>query len=244
MKSNLSFIGQMIKLAFVLALAYSKNLAAHELVMGWEGSSTNGYALLNPVITVQRGEQISWLARASISYLYYDSRDATGVTKVQSPGESLGIAVRYSGNRLSATFGPGYEIRQTRHRFASGLETKTNERGTIYQGDVFFQATPLTNLSVIGSYGQVNKYFWVRGGAKRQISNFDNQGNITIHAGVEATRQGNYDLHTTQIGVVLETAYPRLPAALQFHLGRTESDFADGTRDSGIYLGISSYWAY
>ncbi len=195
-------------------------------------------------MTLQRGEQVSWLLRGALSYLYYDSLDATGITKVKSPGESIGMAVRYSGSILTATFGPGYETRQTKRTDPFGLETNNNERGAIYQGDIFFQAAPLTSVSLIGSYGQASQYFWLRGGVKQQISNHDQQSDTTLHAGAEVTSQGNKDINTSQIGGVFEIAYPRSRASLQLRAGYSRSAYAAGTQDSGAYFGVGSYWAY
>ena len=111
MNKKMNVIGRLLPLIAVSFLIYSQNSTAQEVVMGWEGSSSGGYAFLSPMTTLQRGEKVSLILRGAASYLYYDSRDVTGITKVRSPGESLGFAVRFSGPHLSGTFGPGYEIR-------------------------------------------------------------------------------------------------------------------------------------
>ncbi len=244
MNTRLDVSGWLFPLIAVLLMGYSQRLTAQELVMGWEGSSARGYGFLSPMMTMHRGEQISWILRAAASYLYYDSRDATGTTEVRSPGESLGIAVRYAGPKLTFTFGPGYEIRQTRRRPAGGVETNENEHGATFQGDILIQAAPFTTVSLLGSYGQANKYYWVRGGIRQQISNLDQQGDTTLRAGIETTRQGNDDLTSSQVGGVFEIAYPGSGASLQLRCGYLRREDADGTRDSGVYFGVGSYWAY
>jgi len=101
----------------------------------------------------------------------------------------------------------------------------------------------LMSVSLAG-YGQANKYYWVRGGIKQQFSNYAQQGDTTFHAGIEMTKQGNNDLNSSQIGGVFEMAYPRSRASLQFRYGYSQSEYADGTRNSGAYFGVGSYWAY
>lgn len=231
----------LVPLISIAILMHAPHLAAQEVVLGWEGSSARGYGFVSPVLTLQKGEQTSWLLRGAVSYLYYDSRDIGGTTQIRSPGESLGIAFRYSGSQLTATFGPGYEIRQTRRRLASGVEARKTERGATVQGDMFFQATPLTNVSLIAAYGDANKYFWVRGGVKQQISNFTQQSDITLHAGVELTRQGNEDIKTSQAGGVFEFGFPQSRSSLQLRSGYLRREDPNGTRESGPYFGVGFY---
>jgi hypothetical protein len=229
--------------AFV-CLLHSTVSVGQEVVAGWEGASSRGYAFVSPAITFQRGESISWVLRAAASYLYYDFPEGGGKTDVRSPGESLGVALRYSAPGISATIGPGYEVRQTRRRFASGAETKTNEHGVIVQGDIFVQATPRTILSAIVSYGDANRYYWARGGVKQQITNFDNQNATTLHVGAEITGQGNNDSKSAQLGGLFEIAFPRSQGSLQFRSGYSRIENSDGSRESRPYFGVGLYRAF
>lgn len=229
-------------IAFVF-LAYSPTTIGQELITGWEGSSSRGYAFVSPVVTIHRSEPFSWIVRGSVNYLYYDFPEGNGKTKVRGPGESLGIAFRYSAPGITATIGPGYETRQTKRRLASGAETKENEDGLLVQGDVYYQATPLTNLSLIGSYSAANDYVWVRAGVKRQVTNFDHQGSTTLHVGAEVTGQGNKDSKSAQIGPVLEIAYPHVKTSLQFRAGLERVEAGD-SQNSRAYLGVGLYRAF
>jgi hypothetical protein len=229
---------------FALVLfAPSPATIGQELITGWEGSSSRGYAFVSPVVTVHRSDQFSWIVRGSLSYLYYDFPEGNGKTKVRSPGESLGIAFRYSAPGITATIGPGYETRQTKRRLASGAETRENEDGVLIQGDVSYQVTPLTNLSLLGSYSGANDYVWVRAGVKRQITNFDHQGSTTLHVGAEVTGQGNKDSKSAQIGPVLEIAYPRVNTSLQLRAGLQRVEAGD-SRNSQAYFGAGLYRAF
>lgn len=215
--------------------------AGTEFVGGWEGSSSRGYGFAGPMVSFGARGPWSWVARGSLSYLYYDLQEADGITEVRSPGQAVGVALRYSGPRVNASFGPGYEIRQTTRRSAARGEEKESERGLSAQGDVFFQATPRTNLSAILSYGAANQYFWGRVGAKRQLTNFDYSGPTALHAGIELTLQGNDESDAQQVGGVFEVAFPKSRASLQFRSGRSRIEFPDGAKQSENYFGIGLY---
>lgn len=227
-----------------LFLLHAASSAGQEIVTGWEGTSSRGYAFVSPAATFQRSDQFSWIVRGAASYLYYHLPENGGTTRVRSPGESLGVALRYSAPQITATIGTGYEIRQTTRRFKSGEESRQTERGVIVQGDVFYQATPLTTLSALASYGEANHYVWARGGIKRQITNFDNQGSTTLHVGAEITGQGNKDGRTDELGGLFEVAYPRENGSLQFRAGYSRLRNPDGSRESKPYFGIGAYRAF
>lgn len=228
----------------ILAGSHCGDSVAQEIVTGWEGSSSRGYAFVSPSAAFATSGQFSWIVRGAVSYLYYDFPDEGGKTRVRSPGESLGVGLRYSTPQLSVTIGPGYEVRQTTRDFASGSERRDNESGVVVQGDVFYQATPLTNVSLIASYGAANDYVWVRAGGKRQISNFDNRDATTLHAGVEITGQGNKDGRSTQVGGLFEVAYPSAKASLQFRAGYSRLTNPDDSHESKPYFGVGFYRAF
>jgi len=227
----------------VVVMAYSPATIGHELITGWEGNSSRGYAFVSPAFTVNRSEPFSWLVRGIVSYLYYDYPDGGGRTKVRSPGESLGVALRYSGPSLTATISPGYQLRQTKRYLASGSTTEQDESGGLIQGDLFYRTSALTTLSLLGSYSAANDYVWVRGGAKRQLTNSNNEGSTTLHMGVEVTAQGNKDTKSAQIGPVLEIVYPRVDTSLRFHAGVQRVEDGD-SRSSEGYFGIGLYKAF
>lgn len=212
-----------------------------EFVGGWEGSSSRGYAFASPVFSVPSDGRWSWIARASVSYLYYEFPEAGATTRVRSPGQSLGVGLRYSGPRLTAAFGPGYEVRQTTRSSTAFGEVKETERGMTAQGEMFFQATPRTNLSALLSYGKANEYFWSRVGLKRQLTNFDSSGPTSLHLGIELTTQGNDDGDSDQVGGVFEVAFPRSQASLQFRSGYQRITNPDGSEESNPYFGVGLY---
>ncbi|HUO85412.1 MAG TPA: cellulose biosynthesis protein BcsS [Thermoanaerobaculia bacterium] len=220
-------------------------LPAQELILGWEGEESRGYGFVMPVFRFgPDGPGSSIVLRPAASYLYYSLPEPGGETDVTSPGAAIGIAYRWSGPRATFTIGPGYEFRSTKRRFASGAETEEDETGINVQGDLFFNITPLTNLNLIASYGDANEYVWVRGGIKRQITNTDFSGPRSLIVGLEATRQGNDEIETNQIGALLEFGFPRARGSLQFRGGLSDTEFAGGASDTGPYFGIGFYKAF
>lgn len=213
-----------------------------ELSAGWEGASSRGYGFVAPSLSFGASGPWSWIARGSLSYLYYEFPEAGGVTRVRSPGEAIGLGLRYSGPRLTLSFGPGYEIRQTtRRNSSSGNKVNDDENGFTLHGDAFFQATPRTLLSAILSYGEANEYYWGRVGVKRQLTNFDYSGPTALHAGVEVTTQGNNDSDANQLGGMFEVAFPQSRASLQFRAGRSFVEYPDGNDESENYFGAGFY---
>ena len=234
----------LVALLGVLASLIAGASAATEVVAGFEGSSTRGYAFVSPAYAVPANQGMAWVVRGALSYLYYDFRDDGGRTKVRSPGESLAVLFRYSSPQLTADIGPGYEVRQTRRDLASGGHTNVNEHGVTIAGDVFYQVTPLTNLNLIATYGDANHYTWVRGGVKRQITNVDGRDATSMYVGAEVTGQGNSDGHTAEVGGLFEVAFPQERASLQLRAGYSRLRNPDGTHESHPYFGIGYYQAF
>jgi hypothetical protein len=244
MVSQLRNKGRAAAYALLLCLLHPSLSFGEELVAGWEGASSRGYAFVSPMISLQRGDPFALVLRATASYLYYDFPEAAARTEVRSPGQALGAALRYSGPRVSVSFGPGYEIRQTKRRSATGGETRNEERGWTLEGNLFFQASALTNLSAIVSYGDANNYFWARAGVKRQISNAGHQRPTSLHVGAEITRQGNADAKSDQLGGLFEIAFPGRRASLQLRSGYSRFKNRDGSRFTEPYFGVGVYRAF
>lgn len=227
--------------AAAVGLVYAQPLFAQDVVAGWEGSAGRGYAFVSPSMTWIRVGQVSGILRGAASYLYYDLPDTGGKTTVSSPGQSIGLGLRYTAPGFTATIGPGYEVRQTRRRFAAGGYATEHERGLTLDGNVFVQATSRTAISLLGSYGKANQYYWVRGGIKQQIGGFEGDSAVTWHLGAELTSQGNQDVTARQLGGVLEAAFPRGQGSLQLHAGASRRENSDVSKASSPYFGLGFY---
>ena len=216
---------------------------AQEVIGGWEGDSSRGYAFGMLAVSTRLGERGFLVLRGSGSHLYYGLSDAAGVTNVSSPGANLGIAFRFVTAGLSLTLGPGYEYRLTTRRFPDGAETRETERNYSFQGDIFFQATPLTNLSAIISYSAANEYFWSRVGLGRQVTNTAFQGPVSLSVGVEGTAQGNSDIRVYQVGGLLEIRFLQIGPSVQFRGGYSGEQSGSGKWSRRSYYGVGLYWA-
>lgn len=215
-----------------------------ELIGGWEGDASRGYAFGSPVFNVGLGGHNALLLRGTGSYLYYRFPDAGGSTHVTSPGAGGALGYRVRAGGLSATLAAGYEVRWTTRRPSVGPLLRVTERGITAQGELFFQATSLTNLNAIVSYGDANRYVWARGGVKRQLTNTRFQGPVALAVGVEATAQGNHDARAYQGGGLLALELLRAHGSLQSRAGYTRLQYPDGLVESRPYFGIGLYRAF
>jgi hypothetical protein len=226
----------------ILLSATAFGARCHELVAGWEGDATNGYAFVQPVLSFpQRDDGSTFVVRPTAGYLSYESRDVSGVTKVSSPGLSVGLAWRLRAPRLTFTVGPGFEQRWERRDQPDGTEIKNTQSGFTLSADVYFQANPLTSLSLITTYGDANQYRWSRGAIKRQITNQDFASNRSTSLGVEVTEQGNDDVRRDEIGGLLELGFLGARASVQMRGGYSRSHNRDGSAETRPYFGVGIY---
>jgi hypothetical protein len=214
-----------------------------ELIAGWEGASGRGYAFLSPVLGVQLSQRHALVIRGAASYLYYEFPEAAGITDVTSPGAAAGLAYRLRGRRATATIGPGFELRRTTRQPSAGTRSRATERGLTAQGDIFFQPTPLTTLSLIASYGHANRYIWTRLGLKRQVTNPRFTEPAALGLGLEVTGQGNRDVRSYQAGAVFALDLVRASASLQLRGGYARLSYADASKESRAYFGAGFYQA-
>jgi hypothetical protein len=215
-----------------------------ELIAGWEGDGSRGYAFASPVLSVGLGAHHALVLRGAVSYLYYGFPDSGGSTAVRSPGASAALGYRLRAARLSATLGAGYELRRTLRRPSVGPSSRFSEVGLTFQGEVFVQATPLTNVNAIVSYGDANRYLWARTGVKRQLTNTRFRGPVALAIGAEGTVQGNRDAHAYQAGLLVALEFPRARGSLQFRAGYTRLQYPDQTAESKPYFGVGLYRAF
>ncbi len=109
----------------------------------------------------------------------------------RATGASAALGYRLRAARLSATLGAGYALRRTLRRLSVGPSSRFTEPGLTFQGDLFFQAKPLTNVNAIVSYADANRYLWARTGVKRQFTNTQFRGPVALAIGAEGTAQGH-----------------------------------------------------
>ncbi len=228
---------------FLGLVATPARAEAQELIAGWEGGQSRGYAFASPVVSIGLGAHELLVLRGAASELYYQLPDAGGVTKVNSPGASAGLGFRLRAAGVTATLGTSYEMRRTTRRFPDGTSTVVTERGLTTQADAYVQASPLTSVQGIVSYGAANRYLWARAGLQRQITNTGFEHPAALAIGAEATAQGNGDVRAYGAGAVLALTFLRARTSLQLHSGYEQLRYADGSRTGRVYWGIGAYSA-
>ena len=211
---------------------------------GWEGDASRGYTFASPATSLKIGAQGAIVLRGTVSYLYYRFPDVSGNTDVTSPGISGGVAYRVRSLRLTATFGSALALRRILRTPAVGVSSRTTESGIAFQGDAFFQATPLNSFSAILSYDQTNHYVWARTGARRQVTNSQFTGPTSLGIGAEITAQGNADGQAYQAGVLLGLDLPRARSSLQLRGGYGRLQYPAAPSESRPYLGVGLYAAF
>jgi hypothetical protein len=232
-------------IACLLALVATPARAeAQELIAGWEGNTTQGYAFVSPVVSVGLDAHDALLLRATASHLYYSFPDAGGTTSVRSPGASAGVAYRLRLPGVTATVGTAYELRRTTRRFTAGSSSLVTERGLTSQADVYAQPSPLTTLTAIVSYGAANRYLWARAGVQRQVTNTGFARPVALSLGAEGTAQGNHDVRSYGGGALIVVAFLHARASLQIRAGYSQLRYADGTTQGKPYVGVGAYRAF
>ncbi len=230
-----------VGLLMVCLVLVSPRVQSQELVTGWEGGPSNGYAFVSPIFTEPISKENLFLLRPTVSYLYYNFPDVGGTTDVSSPAASLQIGYRLKLPRLIFTIGPGVEVRWEHRSLGAGSTVNTTQIGAIAEADAFFQATSLTNINMISSFETANHYFWTRAGIKRLITNTNYSKPVGLSIGAELTGQGNHDLHQFEAGGLFELGFPRANSSLQFRAGYDRQWFANNGTDLKPYFGVGFY---
>ncbi len=225
----------------VLFVAASLPAVGQEFIGGYEGGPGNGYSFGSSVFSIPSTGTNSFIIRPTFSYLYYNYQDTGGFTDVTSPGLGMTLGYRLRLGRLTFTAGPGVETRWEHRNFPNGTTSDKTLLGATGMGEAFFQANSLTNLNLIGNYTQNERYTWVRGGLKRQITNRNFKRSTAWLIGPELTGQGNRDVRQYQAGGVLELALLPSHVSIQFRSGYGHLQFHDGSTDNRPYFGLGFY---
>jgi hypothetical protein len=220
-----------VAVSFMALVTVSHPSAAQDVVAGWEGDGTAGYAFVAPTAGIPVTASQSVLFRATASFLYYNSL-ADGPTDVRAPGGAVVIGYRWHDSRANLAVFGGFERRRIHRRW---------EEGVAASGEMFLSATRLTQVSALVSYAQANRYTWVRAGAKHQLTNTDFSAPRSVSVGIEATAQGNRDVTNYELGAVLEHAWLRADTSVQFRAGYSRSAFPSGADQRKPYFGIGIY---
>lgn len=229
----------LIGIATVLSVTVAAEASGQDIVTGWEGDTTRGYAFVAPTAAFTLSPSQSLLVRGSASYLYYASR-LGGPTDVNAPGGAAMLGYRITTAQVNAAVVGGFELRRI-FRATSVAAPADWEHGLSLSGELFVNASRLTRLSALGNYGQAARYSWMRTGIQKQLSNRDFSGPRAVSLGAEFTAQGNQDVRGYQIGGVFEISWMAARSALQIRAGHSQSTFSRGGHERRGYLGIGLY---
>lgn len=231
-----------LPLALLLALPAATAWAGpFELIAGWEGDSrSQGYGFVAAGAIVPAAPQLSFPVRLTGSHLYY-AYDSTGAEiSVRSPGVSLLVGPRWSGQRGSVTLLAGGELRRER-RERGDVSGEENTTGEVVQVDGEVALGPRGHLFALASWSGAAGYLYGRASARRQLDNLDWTGAVTWFTGLEGVLQGNDDSDAWQAGTFVECALPRRHFSLALHAGYRDSGSPGGRRHRGGYLGAGLY---
>ncbi len=216
-------------------------ICAQELVTGFEAGPSTAYVFISPVFSLPKSGKNMIIFQPTASFLYYKFQGSGGSTTVNSPGLAFQVGYRRQTKRLSFTIAPGIEVRWDSRKIGTGPEIKKTQTGALVGASVFFQATPLTNLNFISSYGSANRYLFTRGGIKQQITNKKFEKPIALSIGGEITGQGNREVRQYGGGGMFEIGFLRQKTSLQFRAGINRQTFAVGPAESKPYFGAGIY---
>jgi len=234
----------------LLSICLPKSAQAFEGVAGWEGDATPlGYAFLTAGFDVPTSQKSAAAIRVTGSYLYYDLSNPDSSTSVRSPGVSLigGPKFILGGTTISALV--GLEYRWTKRDSTYSSRRFRDISASWYEGDVAFVVHGLTyaNLSrftsgmILLSYNGGNQYVFSRLSLKRQISNTSFKSPRSIFAGFDATLQGNQEIRTTQLGLLVEMSLMQGHLSFGLRGGVKRSWLTGGTTEDGLYIGTSLF---
>ena len=235
--------GPAVSLGLILfGLSAQPAAAQVELVTGAEIGGSSKYAFISPMINFTSGSPDGkFVVKPSVRYLEYETVGIGGTSTVRAPGGAIGLSYKHSKNGLTVEAGPALEFIKEEERLASGGRIKDDKVGLAISGNVFYQASKFTVLSLLATYSQTSDYFWSRGGAQTRITNRDYSGPHGISIGPEVTLQGGDDLRQYGGGMVLEVSFDRAATSLQVRGGYSRANFSDRSSDSSPYLGAGIY---
>lgn len=223
-------------IGFCLATFPAAAVAEGEVAASWEGGPSNGYVALSPTFN------IPWTATSSIdlvptaSDLYYDTREAGGVTKVHSPGVSFGADYKYSDDNLTFALGPAVQVLWQGRTSSKGPKTDSTLSGWAVNGDLSYRFSDLTSFDLSSSYEQADRFYWARASVEERIGHI---GSASWFVGPEGTIEGN-NLFTQQGGGgVSEFVFDKSGTSLQIRGGYANVSFPDHTSESRPYMGIA-----
>jgi cellulose biosynthesis protein BcsS len=214
-----------------------------EFLGGWETDShSNGYVFTGVGYIHPLTPASALATRVSVGYLYYRFPENGGETKVTSPGATLLLGPRFSGQGVSLTLTAGAEastiIRETATP-AGPVRTTENKVSAVLNGSLWKQLGTYWDLLYLANYEAANKYTWTRGTVKYRVTRQEKTASVFV--GPEVTVQGNSDITSFQGGGMVEVYHAPSSFSLNARAGYKRSTFHEGPSQTGPYGGIGFY---
>jgi hypothetical protein len=210
--------------------------AETELMASWEGGPSNGYAAVSPSIDFPLDTTSSLVLAPTGTYSYYDVHEGGGITKVKSPGASVGLDYKYSDDSLTFDVGPAFQVLWEDRKSSKGTKRTVTPKGWAANADLSYQFSELTSFDVSGSYEQTDRYYFMRTDLEERIAH---SGSLSWLIGPEGTLEGNNQFHQLGGGAVTELVFDDTGTSLQLRGGYARVDFNDGTSQSRPYVGVA-----
>lgn len=208
-------------------------------------SHSTGYGWFGPTYQRYLNDNTRLVLKAKVNYLFYEYETAAGRTKVSGPGVGANIGLKFGqSNWFRVTAGPSFSNRNTRVVFPNGSEDERDgdwDAGFDVGADTWFSPADKTNVMLQAQYGTDDGFYWTRGMARRQVTNFDYTGRIANFLGGEAIGMGNDDFRSVQVGGLWEIMHVPSSVSIQLRAGWKQQSFDFGDNQSGPYIGIG-YW--
>ena len=210
--------------------------ADNDFTASWEGGPSNGDAAAGVALGLPLADTSSLVLTPTGSYTYYDVHEGGGVTKVRSPGASVGLDYKYSDDTFTLDFGPGVQVLWEERKSSKGSKKDIKPVGWMANGDLSYQLLPATSFDVSGSYEQTDRVYWTRADIEQRIAHTDSWSWLI---GPEGTWQGNNQFTQLGGGAVTEFVFDSSGTSRQLRGGYARVHFNDGTSQSRPYVGVS-----
>src|SRR5215472_2789647 len=220
----------------LVALASLPASADNEFTASWEGGPSNGDAAASAMFGFPLKETSSLVVVPTGSYSYYDVHEGGGITKVRSPGASVGLEYKYSDDTFTFDLGPATQVLWEDRKSSKGTKRNLTPVGWAANGDLSYQFLPTTSFDVSASYEQTDRFYWTRADLEQRIAHTDSWSWLI---GPEGTWQGNNQFTQLGGGAVTELVFDSSGTSLQLRGGYARVNFNDATSQSRPYAGVA-----
>lgn len=231
----------MITLLIGTALAEVPHIA---VVLGWAGSGAQGYGFATCQPTLAQSDDAGLVLIGTASHQNYEYSELGGMTKVTSPGGSIGVGFKYAPGGLSVGLSTSFEVRRITRDRVDGTQQTSIEAGATLGADMFWQSDRRTTWHAIGTFSGANTYLWAEiGGMRQVVPLYRRDAPVALWVGLDVTAQGNPDARAIEGGLVLEVPVRAIGTSFRLRGGYGAEDIGDQVVKRPT-VGFGMYWSY